>query len=89
MQQCSDEFKSNENLKRHILSIHDNVKYNCNFCVETYTQVSNLKQHIHAVHEGVSYECDECDYKAVAEKRGNKTTKSQETCINKARWSKI
>ena len=52
------------NLKSHIQSTHECVKYACNQCDKQYSDKSNLTKHIQSKHEGIKYACYECDYQA-------------------------
>ena len=52
------------NLKTHIHSKHEGVKYSCNRCKYAATEPSSLKKHIKNKHEGVRYPCDQCEYAA-------------------------
>ena len=47
-------------LTRHILSVHEGVKYDCNQCDFRATRRGILTCHIQSVHEGVKYECNQC-----------------------------
>ena len=40
------------------------IKYECDQCHKTYSNVGNLKSHKESAHEGVRYICDQCDYQA-------------------------
>ena len=50
-------------LRCHIQSIHEGVRYDCNQCEYQATTQSNLKVHIKSLHEGAEYACDQCDKK--------------------------
>ena len=45
------------------MSIHDGVKYSCEFCDYKATQKGSLQEHVKSIHNGVKYSCDFCDYK--------------------------
>ena len=47
-------------LKRHIESVHEKVKYPCNQCEKQFTQQGNLRKHIESVHEKVKHPCYQC-----------------------------
>ena len=57
------DFKWKVCLKRHIDSVHGNVRYACEQCNYKATQTHSLKRHIVTVHEGVWHSCGQCDYK--------------------------
>lgn len=42
---CSKTFFSRQNLKRHINALHVGVRYQCEFCDATLTQLDNLVRH--------------------------------------------
>ena len=52
------------NLRRHINSVHDGVRYECQQCDHKATDPSTLRRHIKSVHDSVRYECQQCDHKA-------------------------
>ena len=85
---CGKQFMGQENLRRHILTKHDNlqktnhiqsshegVKYACNKCDYQAGQQSHLKSHIQSKHEDVKYACNQCDYQAA--QKGNLATHIQ------------
>ena len=49
------------NLKTHIRSKHEGVRYLCSHCEYATTQAGHLKRHIENRHEGVRYSCDQCE----------------------------
>jgi len=63
-QQCNYKAAHLHHLKRHIKSIHDEVKYPCDQCNYKAPQLGVLKQHIKSIHYGVKYPCDQCKFKA-------------------------
>ena len=63
--QCDYQTKTQNNLNRHIQSMHDGIKYACNQCDYQATRQDNLKQHIQSRHNGVKYACDQCAYQAI------------------------
>ena len=44
--QCGKTYKLNNVLCRHVRLVHKNVRYDCEFCSHSATQVSNLRRHI-------------------------------------------
>ena len=48
---CDVRFVSKEELNRHIASLHEGWKVQCDFCAKIYTTEGNLKNHIVIVHE--------------------------------------
>ena len=61
---CGMDFKTPQNLKRHVESIHEGIRYNCDQCDYQATQSTDIKRHKEYKHEGIKYNCEECDYKA-------------------------
>ena len=72
---CGKQFIGQENLRRHILTKHENLqktnniqskheilKYPCNKCDYRAKKKSNLTTHVQSLHEGVKYACNQCDY---------------------------
>ena len=57
-QQCDKAYKTktkNMNLKAHILSAHEGLRYACNQCSQQFTRQDSLRKHIETVHEGFKY----------------------------------
>ena len=52
------------NLKTHMKSKHESVKFACHQCDFQGSDQSNLKRHTEGKHEGVKYACHLCDYQA-------------------------
>jgi len=48
------------NLKSHILSKHEGVKFKCDQCFREFSSKTNLQTHIHSKHEGKKYTCEQC-----------------------------
>ena len=89
---CGKQFMGQENLRRHILTKHDNLqiqktnhiqskheilKYLCNKCDYQAGYQSRLKSHIQSKHEGVKYACNQCDYQATLQGNLTKHIKSK------------
>ena len=53
-------------------SVHEDVQYNCDKCVKSFSQKSRLNSHIKSTHENVRYNCDKCE-KSFTTKRHLKT----------------
>ena len=51
-------------LKRHVDSVHGDVRYTCDQCAYKEAWKCDLKRHIDSVYEEVQYSCYKCDYKA-------------------------
>ena len=43
---CGRTFDRKHNLKQHILSVHERVRYPCRYCDKSYTGPSNLYKHV-------------------------------------------
>ena len=61
---CNYKVTQASDLKKHVQSVHEGVKHNCELCEYKATQKGSLRQHVKSVHKGVKYNCDVCDYKA-------------------------
>jgi len=55
--------KKKGNLKKHVDSVHGNVRYPCDQCDYKATQKGSLKMHIGSVHGDVIYPCDQWNAK--------------------------
>jgi DNA-directed RNA polymerase subunit RPC12/RpoP len=59
---CSFSTKRKDILDRHIREKHFGVRYNCEICKESFTQLTSLKRHANSVHnQKKTYKCDFCD----------------------------
>ena len=48
---CRKSFSTADNLKKHILIIHEGLKdYKCESCSKLFSQAGDLKRHIHIIH---------------------------------------
>ena len=70
--QCSKEFKSQEQLEEHSLAKHgDVISYLCSQCDNRYTSRMNLQRHMQSSHEGsFKYTCNvsvDCDYQTFSQ----------------------
>ncbi|XP_076251359.1 uncharacterized protein LOC143190724 isoform X3 [Rhynchophorus ferrugineus] len=54
--ECSKEFVNKQNIKRHILVFHNNVRFLCDTCGQSYTTNRNLQLHITKFHKGQKVE---------------------------------
>ena len=59
---CGLSFSKADNLKRHILRIHEKRKdFKCDSCGREFFDAKSLKNHINRIHEGQKdYKCDSC-----------------------------
>lgn len=64
--QCDKQFSSNQGLSDHTKTIHEGVRYSCEWdqCMKIFRKKSQLKVHVESAHEGVRYPCNQCDYMA-------------------------
>ena len=58
---CPQVFTRRDNLKQHILSIHNGKRYPCDLCPKSFTQSGSLNLHVKTAHGGVRVKCDQCD----------------------------
>ena len=59
--QCDYENSALYNLRLHVESKHEGVRYPCNQCDYKATREVHLRRHKEIKHEGVRYPCDKCD----------------------------
>ena len=60
--QCGVYYKGNQALKLHISSVHDGLRFQCDFCDQIYKQEINLNSHIKTVHENCQeFKCTPCE----------------------------
>ena len=59
--------KDKRELKRHILSIHEDKYLSCERCSYITTRGPRLKEHTEAVHEDKRYECEKCSTKTTSQ----------------------
>ena len=59
---CNSFFKSKQNLKRHIASVHEEKKsFKCDICDYSCSQKGDLNKHVASVHEGKKpFQCNIC-----------------------------
>ena len=57
-------------LKRHNMSVHKAIKYQCKECDYKATLKENLKKHKMSVHIGFKYARDQCDSTTKLHKKG-------------------
>jgi len=58
---CEYTSENQVSLKKHILSKHEEIRYQCDKCEKNYSDSSALLRHKKTVHEGVIHKCDVCD----------------------------
>merc|ERR1712126_184999 len=63
-EQCKSQFGQKIDLRRHMESIHEGVKYTYNQCDYKATYLISLRRHIQSLHEGEMFSCDNCDYQS-------------------------
>lgn len=63
--QCDKRFGYVDDLKRHRMSMHENVRYTCETCGFQTSHPGSLSGHVKRVHRNLrTAMCDQCDYKA-------------------------
>jgi len=63
-EECNYSSARPSDLRIHIESKHQGVRYPCGDCEYAATEPRQLKRHREAKHEGIRYPCDECEYAA-------------------------
>ena len=51
-------------LKRHMKSVHDRIKYRCEYCDYKAPDKVNLQRYVKSIPDGVTYSCEYYDHKA-------------------------
>ena len=64
---CNKNFKSSSSVLNHKKSLHESIKFNCNFCEYSFTTKENLQQHTNSIHFHQKYPCAKCDFQAATE----------------------
>ena len=59
--QCPQVFTRRDNLKQHVLSIHNGKRYHCELCQKSFTQSGSLNLHVKSAHGGMRVKCTLCD----------------------------
>ena len=59
---CYKIFTRKASLDTHILSIHENVRFDCVYCDKTFATKFAQNQHIEVKHKGKVFKCNECPY---------------------------
>ena len=69
--ECNSVSKTNQNLKRHITSVHEGKKpFKCKICSASFAQKNHLTGHIVTVHEGEKhFKCDICNASFTSKQR--------------------
>ena len=58
---CNRAFSQTGDLKKHIKTVHEGIRYRCDKCNKDFSDENYLKKHIAAIHEGLSkHKCDIC-----------------------------
>ena len=57
------------NMRRHVLAVHQGVRFPCNLCNYRAPDKGSLLRHTRGVHQGIRYYCDFCPYSAT--QKGN------------------
>ena len=61
---CGKQFSGKGNLKKHIRSVHEKLRYPCDQCEYQAVEKRLIKFHIQSKHEGVTYPCPHCDHRS-------------------------
>jgi len=59
---CNYETSKRENLKFHIRSVHEGVRYTCEHCGYQAMRQENLRAHIRDLHENLTFFCNKCQF---------------------------
>merc|ERR1712189_82838 len=52
-EQCGKDFTTSYNLKRHVRSVHEQIRYDCNMCKKSFTQKIALRYHVEDNHKTI------------------------------------
>ena len=58
--QCDKQYTQTHNLKKHIRTVHEEVRFKCSECGKQASQRTDLKKHIEAAHLNLQLPCDLC-----------------------------
>ena len=64
-------------------SIHDGVKFSCEYCEYKAATKRSLQNHVKSIHDGVKYSCEYCDFKATEKSNLQNHVKSIHDGVNK------
>ncbi|XP_062588771.1 zinc finger protein 665-like [Saccostrea cucullata] len=60
--ECSKEYSSKRALNRHIKTVHDVMKYNCDICEKVFSSKETMYHHRRGIHsDSKPYKCQQCD----------------------------
>ena len=61
---CNKLFSNKSNLRKHIKSVHEKIKFKCEICDKEFSQEDNLQRHKKAVHsKNIEFNCIVCERK--------------------------
>ena len=61
---CNKLFSNKSNLRKHIKSVHEKMKFKCEICTTNFTRKDNLLSHKRNIHsKSIEFECTACEKK--------------------------
>ena len=61
---CNKLFSNKSNLRKHIKSVHEKMKFKCEICTKNFTRKDNLLSHKRNIHsKSIEFECTVCEKK--------------------------
>ena len=83
--QCEKQYAEKSDMKRHILAVHEDIKYPCDHCKYQASRQGDLKRHIQSVHNGIKYPCGQCELLASSKGHLTRHEKHQHSVTNSFR----
>ena len=61
---CNKLFSNQSNLRKHIKSVHEKIKFKCEICTKNFTRKDNLLSHKRNIHsKNIEFKCTVCERK--------------------------
>ena len=58
---CKKLLFDNTALKKHLESVHEKIRYQCDQCMKQFTTYDYLQSHKKSEHEGKRFQCEKCE----------------------------